>query len=617
MAGKGEIKAGAAYVELWLKDNRFIGGLRFAEKRLKALGGFVSGLGTKLMGLGLAGAAGLAGSLAIFAKTGDALDKMAARTGVSVQALAELGYAAVRGGADINAVEKSIRMMQKKLGDAAGGSKEAAEAFAALGLSAEDLASLSPEEQFTRVAAAVAKIEDPTAKAAAAMKIFGARSGVALLPMLKDLDKARERARALGLVMSKEDTDAAARFTDMLADLWDTIKAVGVAIGAALAGGLSNLIEKMAFAIGTVSKWIKQNRGAVEAAALVVAGLVAAGIALTVLGGAFTALGMICGILATGITAIAMVIGALTTPVGLVAAAVIGLAGYLIYASGSGAKALGWLGEVFQELKETALAVWQGISDALAAGDLKLAAQILWAALKVEWKKGVNALSEVWLGFKQRFLELWTDAVYGLASMFVKGVAMLQEAWANFAGFVVDKWKAAEETLAQGIGFIIAKIEGIDPADVAKNLAEDYARQGRQREGEREQRLGEIERDRAGALEALEQDRQRKNREREAAYGEQLRTAAAELEALKKERDALLAEAAAKKAEAAGKPPPGDGKRPAMPDLAPTVSMGTFSAAAATLMGGGPAINRIAKATEETAKNTKRIAENGDEEWTD
>jgi len=44
---------------------------------------------------------------------------------------------------------------------------------------------------------------------------------------------------------------------------------------------------------------------------------------------------------------------------------------------------LGWLGEQFNGLKETALAAWQGISAALAAGDIGLAARILWLTLKL------------------------------------------------------------------------------------------------------------------------------------------------------------------------------------------------------------------------------------------
>ena len=37
-----------------------------------------------------------------------------------------------------------------------------------------------------------------------------------------------------------------------------------------------------------------------------------------------------------------------------------------------------------------------GISDALAAGDIALAAEILWLSLKVIWQQGVAALNKAW-----------------------------------------------------------------------------------------------------------------------------------------------------------------------------------------------------------------------------
>ncbi|MFQ3651723.1 MAG: hypothetical protein SNJ75_15470 [Gemmataceae bacterium] len=74
------------------------------------------------------------------------------------------------------------------------------------------------------------------------------------------------------------------------------------------------------------------------------------------------------------------------------------------HTSDAGSQALGWLGEQFNGLKETTLAAWQGISDALAAGDIGLAARILWLTLKMEFQKGVLWLEEKWIDFKNFFI---------------------------------------------------------------------------------------------------------------------------------------------------------------------------------------------------------------------
>ena len=50
----------------------------------------------------------------------------------------------------------------------------------------------------------------------------------------------------------------------------------------------------------------------------------------------------------------------------------------------------------------------------------------------------------------------------------------MQTVWTEFSHGVVTAWKKAEESIAQGIGWIIAKMEGLDPNEMAKTIAEDY-----------------------------------------------------------------------------------------------------------------------------------------------
>jgi hypothetical protein len=77
------IRAGAAYVELAIKDIRLVKGLDAASNKLKAFGASVTGLGSRLAALGGAALAPVTGMISHFKDAGDALNKMAARTGVS------------------------------------------------------------------------------------------------------------------------------------------------------------------------------------------------------------------------------------------------------------------------------------------------------------------------------------------------------------------------------------------------------------------------------------------------------------------------------------------------------------------------------------------------------
>ena len=58
MPSAAEIKAGAAYVELYLRDNRFVRGLRAANRQLTAFGATVRGIGLRI---GAVGASALMG----------------------------------------------------------------------------------------------------------------------------------------------------------------------------------------------------------------------------------------------------------------------------------------------------------------------------------------------------------------------------------------------------------------------------------------------------------------------------------------------------------------------------------------------------------------------------
>ena len=74
--------------------------------------------------------------------------QMSQRTGISVETLSELGYAAQLSGVDVETLETAIKRMQKTIIGAAEGSQAAVEALAELGLTVEDLRGLSPDQQF-------------------------------------------------------------------------------------------------------------------------------------------------------------------------------------------------------------------------------------------------------------------------------------------------------------------------------------------------------------------------------------------------------------------------------------------------------------------------------------
>ena len=648
MASAQGIRAGQAFVELFADDSRLIKGLNAASKRLKAWGESVTALGKKAILGGMAVLGPLAGTAKVFADMGSELTDMSQRTGVSVEALSELGYAAEMSGADMATLEGGLRKMQKTIAEAASGSQSAQEALGALGITINDLKNLAPDEQFALIAARLAEVQNPTQRAAAAMEVFG-KSGTKLLPMMaggaRGLEEMRQKARDLGLVMSSEDAAAADDFGDALDSLWKVLKMGAFTIGSALAPVLKGLAERVMGVIKTVADWIKQNKDVVVTAFKMAAAVAAGGAALMVLGGLISGVGFALGTLAstvagvgTALGAIGTVLGAILSPVGLVIAALASLGGYLLYVSGAGQQALSWLGQQFAALRDTALAAWKGISDALAAGDIGLAARILWLTLKMEWQKGVAWLTEKWIGFKEAFLAVATEAVYGTAKIltsawaglqtaWVETVAFMSKAWTTFTHHLVTGWRTAQNWIAKKFVQLMAMFdESVDAEAAMRILDEDFAREQRGRDQATQQQLRDIEATRQAKRKAIDQEEQgtleELNREKDARhvarkkqYDAEVQSAEDAVAQARKEWQDALDEAARMRAEIAETAGlerikgPGDLEGLDLEGMGKkSISVqGTFNAMAAQGLGTGGPMERAARAGEETAKNTRKL----------
>jgi hypothetical protein len=141
----------------------------------------------------------------------DATQDLANRTGIGVEALQSLQVAAKLGGVD------DVTAAFDKLTVAIGKAGESGDtgAFDRLGLNFEQLRSMSPEEQFRAIAAAISALPGEAERAAAAVAIFG-KSGAQLVPFLSNLGAIEERARNLGIVLSEQQVGNIAGMNDAL-----------------------------------------------------------------------------------------------------------------------------------------------------------------------------------------------------------------------------------------------------------------------------------------------------------------------------------------------------------------------------------------------------------------
>jgi len=211
---------------------------------------------------------------------------------------------------------------------------------------------------------------------------------------------------------------------------------------------------------------------------------------------------------------IATVLGAILSPLGLVAAGVVGLGVYFTRASGAAGKAMQWIKDKAQDMGAWVSRVFDGVRNAMAAGDMQLAAAVLWAAIKVQWVKGLNFLKGAWFGFRS----FWLDGVSGIAMGFVNAMAAVKTAWIGTIAFIKDAWarfKNSNWTKAYASFFAatIAVATGQDVDEVLRTLAEDFKRKDKALPGElkaieddERKQKADVERRRKGAHDALTED---------------------------------------------------------------------------------------------------------------
>tara|TARA_R110002095_G_scaffold179790_1_gene157287 strand:+ start:1443 stop:3419 length:1977 start_codon:yes stop_codon:yes gene_type:complete len=564
----GAIRAGRAFVEIGLEDSKLYKGLNKAEQRFKSTAGNVLKVGGGLVAAGTAIIAPLTAAVFKFGDMGDQVDKMSARTGVTTDALSEMGFAAEQSGSGIETLENGFKGMDKFLLNAERGLSTAKDTMDDVGLSLSELSGLSEDQKFELIADKLSKIEDPGRRAALAMQLFG-RAGQQLVPLINGgavgIQALRQEARDLGLSIGPEQAKNAAEFTDAWNRVKRSVTGVTFAIGGALVPTLTDLSRYVVDTIKVAREWVNENASMIKIAA-------ASGVGLIVLGGALigvagTLFGVALGfkLLAAGISLVAGLITFLLSPLGLALVAL----GAIAYYSGAGAAALDWLKEKFGELAAFATESFGLIKKALDAGEYKLAAKVLWAAVKVVWYEGLQDLSDKTASWKKTFLDIWQGTIDNASSYFIDTWATLQSAWTKITQFfgdawdlviggIINAWKDAQNYIAnKGLEIVGAINSDFDVEGAKESLQEAHDLEKKDRSAARNQsildrdqktrdELKAIEDARVGAQESNSEEANRKREAREKRLADSLEAsqkkvdeARAELTTLTKEVNAL------------------------------------------------------------------------------
>lgn len=205
----------------------------------QSIGGFVSSTAkslSKLTGMfGGVGGALTAGSLVWGIKQSidriDQLNTKAKTLGTTTDALSRLGYVADQAESSQESLAKGMARVGRATDDVAvRGVREMADLYAKLGVNAQDLAKLAPDQQFLKIGEAIGKLNNSTDQLVATQRIFGRSSGdlVNIFRLSREeLAKLTAEADKFGITVSQKNAERIAQANDAinkLASAWGGLK---------------------------------------------------------------------------------------------------------------------------------------------------------------------------------------------------------------------------------------------------------------------------------------------------------------------------------------------------------------------------------------------------------
>lgn len=492
----GAIRAGAAYTELFVDDNPLTRGLADASKKLAAWGASISSIGKKVALAGAGIVTPLFAASKVFGDMGKELGLAADKTGIGVEALSALSFAAARSGVEFDTLQVGIKKMQVSLVDAANGGQEAQHAYRQLGLSWLELGKMAPDQALTSLLDAIGKVENHALRTQLAVKTLG-KGGADLLPLaMKGAAGIRaltEEAKQLGVVMSAADVAAARDFTGSMGRLGTTLKFVTASVGGSVAPVFTELLKAVIPHVAATAGWIRENKG-------LVVSLLKGGIAITGIGAGLFAVGKALSIVGLGFKAaqigvnglviankllvgsfalvgavgsgVAGIIGALATgavsPLALVTAGLVGLGVAWFRLTDQGKAASGAWGDAWGNIKGVALASYGTIIESIMAGNLEGAFKVGAIAIKLVWMELVLALKATWIQFKDWFADFKFENQYLKAAF--EAAKWIKENAVNPVANAVNEATRPDREAENPSGFGSGSL--VHPAPTAAQLAE-------------------------------------------------------------------------------------------------------------------------------------------------
>lgn len=242
------------------------------EKVKEHMGNLVDFAAKVATALATVGAAAIytAGSTAQFAQQ---VERQANSLGLTTDAYQELLFAFEKFGVQGDDMADAFGQISQLAKDAAGGSKDMADKFKLLGISMEQLKTVSPDQLLLLIADGLAKTDDATTRLALSGSILGEGLSKVLGPLLMKgsagFKQLAKDAQAAGRVMSEDNLQAAAELAAKGSQLESVLIGLRNEMGLAVTPALTRIADRML-------NWYDANKEVISQKIEFYAGMVAA-----------------------------------------------------------------------------------------------------------------------------------------------------------------------------------------------------------------------------------------------------------------------------------------------------------------------------------------------------
>jgi len=196
------------------------------------------------------------------AEWGDTALKTSKRTGIAAESIQKLRHAAQLSDADLGALQRGLKRLNRTANDAQMGLSSAKDSFRQLNLEWKNAqGELKGTEQLLLEASErISQLDSRTQKVALAQELFG-RGGAELLPLLEQgvsgIQQMMQEADDLGATMENDTAKAGRALLDNWTRLQATIDGLRRSLGAQLIPVLNDLIQQF-------RGWVEENRELIE-----------------------------------------------------------------------------------------------------------------------------------------------------------------------------------------------------------------------------------------------------------------------------------------------------------------------------------------------------------------